>query len=180
MHRLALSHIKVISALASRLVRGKQLFRSQPQEIAPMFVITTTRAIILSAAVLLALGGLPATAQTTMPETTPTAGTKAAQKAKDLEHELVQSDGVNHPREIVKSRAQAPKKAPQAAKKTQRDLDHEHEQVQSDGVNHPLEKVTEKAKPSGKPAPRTQRDLDREHEQVKSDGVSHPRELIKK
>ena len=106
-----------------------------------MFVINTTRAMILSAAVLLALSGLPATAQTKKPETSPTAGTKAAQGAKDFEHELVQSDGVNHPREIVKSGAQAPKKVPQAAKKTQRDLDREHEQVQSDGVNHPREVI---------------------------------------
>jgi hypothetical protein len=145
-----------------------------------MFVINTTRAMILSAAVLLALGGLPAAAQTKKPETSPTAGTKAAQKAKDFEHELVQSDGVNHPREIVKSGAQAPKKVPQAAKKTQRDLDREHEQVQSDGVNHPREKVTDKANLPGREAPRTQRDLDRKHEQLQSDGVNHPRELIKK
>jgi hypothetical protein len=145
-----------------------------------MFVINTTRAMILSAAVLLALSGLPATAQTKKPETSPTAGTKAAQKAKDFEHELVQSDGVNHPREIVKSGAQAPKKVPQAAKKTQRDLDREHEQVQSDGVNHPREKVTDKANLPGREAPRTQRDLDRKHEQLQSDGVNHPRELIKK
>jgi hypothetical protein len=145
-----------------------------------MFVINTTRAMILSAAVLLALSGLPATAQTKKPETSPTAGTKAAQKAKDFEHELVQSDGVNHPREIVKSGAQAPKKVPQAAKKTQRDLDREHEQVQSDGVNHPRERVTDKANLPGREAPRTQRDLDRKHEQVQSDGVNHPRELIKK
>ena len=145
-----------------------------------MFVTNTTRAMILSAAVLLALSGLPATAQTKKPETSPTAGTKAAQGAKDFEHELVQSDGVNHPREIVKSGAQAPKKVPQAAKKTQRDLDRQHEQVQSDGVNHPRERVTDKANLSGRPMPRTQRDLDREHEQVQSDGVNHPRELIKK
>lgn len=141
-----------------------------------MFAINKTRATILSAAVLLALGGLPATAQTKTPTSTEA---KAAQKAKDFEHELVQSDGVNHTREIVKDSKQAPKAKP-AAKKTQRDLDHEHEQVQSDGVKHPREKVTDKAKATTKATPRTQRDLDREHEQVQSDGVNHPREVIKK
>ena len=145
-----------------------------------MVVMNKTPVMILSAAILLALNGLPATAQTTKPDTSSTAGAKAAQKAKDFEHELVQSDGVNHPREIVKSGAQAPKKVPQAAKKTQRDLDREHEQVQSDGVNHPREKVTDKANLPGREAPRTQRDLDRKHEQLQSDGVNHPRELIKK
>lgn len=143
-----------------------------------MFAINKTQATILSAAMLLALGGLPATAQTKNPEAS-SAEAKAAQKAKNFEHELVQSDGVNHPREIVKDSKQAPKAKP-AAKKTQRDLDHEHEQVQSDGVNHPREKVTDKAKATTKPAPRTQRDLDREHEQVQTDGVNHPREVIKK
>lgn len=36
--------------------------------------------------------------------TQPAASTdaKAAQRAKDFEHELVQSDGVRHPREVIK------------------------------------------------------------------------------
>lgn len=145
-----------------------------------MFVISTTRAMILSTAVLLALGGLPATAQTKKQEASAAAEAEAAQRAKDFEHELVQSDGVNHPREILKNGKPAPKKTLQPAKKTQRDLDREHEQFQSDGVNHPREKVTDKPKAAAKAAPPTQRDLDHEHEQVQSDGVNHPRQILKK
>ena len=142
-----------------------------------------TRALTLSAAVLLALAGLPATADTQKSGTQPAASTdaKAAQRAKDFEHELVQGEGVNHPREIVKDGKPAPKMAPKPTKKTQRDLDLEHEMVQGEGVNHPRQKMTDKVvAPVSKPAAKTQRDLDHEHEQVQSEGVRHPREVIKK
>lgn len=142
-----------------------------------------TRALTLSAAVLLALTGLPATAETQQSGTKPAASTdaNAAQRAKDFEHELVQGEGVNHPREIVKDGKAVPKVVSKPTKKTQRDLDLDHEMVQGEGVNHPRQKLTDKVTTSrSAPTVKTQRDLDHEHEQVQSDGVNHPREVIKK
>lgn len=150
---------------------------------------STIRALTLSSAVFLALAApLPSSAsETAGSQLRVAAGGKTAQtptqKDKDFEHELVQSDGVNHPREKVKD-GKAASKAPAATKKTQRDLDLEHEMVQTEGVNHPRQKITDKnvkspAKP-GTPAKKTQRDLDLEHEMVQSEGVNHPREVIKK
>ena len=109
---------------------------------------------------------------------------KAAQRGKDLEHDMVQADGVNHPREIVKKdAAKAPRPAAAPAKKTQRDLDLEHDMVQGEGVRHPRQKVTEKTAPKAAApaaAKKTQADLDREHERSLSDGTYHPREQLKK
>lgn len=148
---------------------------------------STIRALTLSSAVFLALAAaLPSSArEANGSQLLAAAGDKTTQtqKDKDFEHELVQSDGVNHPREKVKD-GKAASKAPAAAKKTQRDLDLEHEMVQTDGVNHPRQKITDKnvkspAKP-GTPAKKTQRDLDFEHEMVQTEGVNHPREVIKK
>lgn len=108
----------------------------------------------------------------------------AQQRSLDLEHDMVQTDGVNHPRETVKTPGD--KKAPQkpATKKTQRDLDLEHDMVQTDGVNHPRQKVTDKTAPpasnASAPTRKTQADLDQEHERLQSDGTYHPREVIKK
>lgn len=109
----------------------------------------------------------------------------STQKDKDFEHELVQSDGVNHPREIV-SGPGATKKSPvkKAAAATQKDKDFEHALVQSDGVNHPRETVSgngsAKKSAAKTKAPATQKDKDFEHELVQSDGVNHPREVLKK
>lgn len=145
---------------------------------------STTRALTLSAAILLALAGMPAAAETQKSGTQPAAASrdaKAAQRAKDLEHDLLQGEGVNHPREIVKDGKPAPKTVQKATKKTQRDLDLEHDMVQGEGVNHPRQKITDKVlEPVRKPAAKAQRDLDHEHDQVQSDGVVHPREVIKK
>jgi hypothetical protein len=113
--------------------------------------------------------------------------TREAQRRKDLEHEMVQSDGASHPREVV-TPAKSPKavsKPGQPRAKTQRELDLEHEMLQTDGGNHPREKAGDKAKrapqKNGSAPPRkTQRELDLEHEIVQSDGVKHPREIIKK
>lgn len=151
---------------------------------------STIRALTLSSAVFLALAAaLPSSArETNGGQLLAAAGDKTTQmqKDKDFEHELVQSDGVNHPREKVKDGkpVKASPKAASAAKKTQRDLDLEHEMVQTDGVNHPRQKITDKsarqpAKP-GTPAKKTQRDLDLEHEIVQTEGVNHPREVIRK
>jgi hypothetical protein len=63
------------------------------------------------------------------------------QRELDLEHEMLQTDGGNHPREKAGDKAKrAPQKNGSAPpRKTQRELDLEHEIVQSDGVKHPRE-----------------------------------------
>ena len=114
-------------------------------------------------------------------------GLKKAQQEKDFEHQLLQSDGVNHPLEIVK-RGDAAKKAPVnkvAKPATQRDLDLEHNMAQTDGTKHPREMVKSgeaaKKAPVNKVAkPVTQRDLDLEHNMAQTDGINHPREMLKK
>ena len=67
-------------------------------------------------------------------------GALTTQQELDLKHELVQTDGVDHPREIAgvakKLKSAAKKKASPA---TQKDKDLEHDMVQGDGVNHPRE-----------------------------------------
>jgi hypothetical protein len=104
---------------------------------------------------------------------------KSAQRDKNFEHEMVQSDGVNHPREMAGKKPMAMKKAAPA---TQKDKDLEHEMLQSDGANHPRETVGAAKRPTiaKKATPATQKDKDLEHEILQSDGVNHPREVIKK
>ena len=61
------------------------------------------------------------------------------QRDLDLEHEMVQGEGVDHPRQKVIDKVVVPKSKPAA--KTEKDLDHEHERLQSDGVYHPREVI---------------------------------------
>ena len=64
------------------------------------------------------------------------------QRALDLEHDMVQTDGVNHPRQKVTDKAApAASKTSAPTKKTQADLDHEHERLQSDGTYHSREVI---------------------------------------
>ena len=102
--------------------------------------LSLSAALIAAAAVIPAMGAEPKDAKASPPA--------ALQQQKDFEHQLLQSDGQYHPREVVgSSRAKAPAKSTQAAnkptagKKTQRDLDQEHDRLQSDGAYHPRETV---------------------------------------
>lgn len=141
--------------------------------------------LTFSSAVFLALAALPSSAfaQKAGAQQLAASAEKILQRQKDFEHEVVQTDGVNHPRETVKGGKAAPKAVPVAKKKDQRDLDLEHELVQTDGINHPRRKVTDRnvdSPKAGTAAKKTQRDLDFEHELVQTGGVNHPRETIGK
>ena len=116
-------------------------------EIRKMLNTNVTRLMTLSASVLLAFAATSASAgdgeKTTSVHATPAAAQPAKPatlRDKDLEHNMVQGEGVDHPREILKD-GKAKKPAAKAAprKATQRDLDLKHDMVQGDGVDHPRE-----------------------------------------
>ena len=86
-----------------------------------MFNFQKTKVHVAVAAVVFAMSALGSTSgwtqtQSAKPADSQKDSLKKAQQDKDLEHEMVQSDGVNHPREIVKSgdaaKKTAAKKAP--------------------------------------------------------------------
>ncbi len=66
---------------------------------------------------------------------------KKTQADLDFEHEMAQSDGVNHPRQKIGDQPAKELRPAAPAKKTQQDLDREHEQLQSDGKHHPREVI---------------------------------------
>lgn len=116
-------------------------------EIRNMLTANVTRLMTLSASVLLALAATSASAgdgeKTTSVHATPAAAQPAkpaTQRDKDLEHDMVQGEGVDHPREILKDgKAKKPVVKATPRKATQRDLDLKHEMVQGEGVDHPRE-----------------------------------------
>ena len=149
-----------------------------------MHARTVIRTLTLSSAALFAFAALPATACAgkDSAHAQPVSQTATAtQRDKDFEHELVQTDGANHPREAVKT-GKVKSKPSVPAKKAQRDLDFEHELVQTDGVVHPRQKTGDNVKQpvKRKASAKTQRELDHEHDQLQSDGVDHPRQMIAK
>lgn len=151
-----------------------------------------TRLMTLSASVLLAFAttavGAADGEKTTSVHATPAAAQPAkpaTQADKDLEHNMVQGEGFDHPREILKdgkAKKPAVKAAPRNA--TQRDLDQEHDRLQGDSRPHPREvvgdgKAAKQPATTTAPVKKTQKDLDQEHDRLQGDGAIHPREVIK-